>query len=435
MELTKDIMKTIVKKRYTLYSVICMMCYTTFFVSCTEWDEFKKHTAGGEIVYPGKFDSVAVFPGDKRIRLWGKLTSDPKVTKAKIFWDNKQDSVEFDIDVLESDFLFDEIIAVEEGTKSFTLYTYDDLDNKSVGVTITGVSYGDRYRNTLSNRRIKSVAYDDAATTIYWDIIDPKLGPEAMEVSYEDNGVPAVISTPASETITVLPGLDFANKGFSWRTIFRPLPGSNNLVPIDTFSTPSSTRGVPTFVEKQLDRSLFREAFYPGDTYSNGGAGGVDAMWDEQAQNSYGGANFTDIGSGGSSPQMVTFDLGMNVQATKVVIYPFLEWWGSYYVFSTIRDYEIYGSANPSSSGALDESWTLLKSGTITKPSGLGKDNESADDKALAIAGFSLELASDAPKVRYIRIRCLKNYEAYWQNNNNGFFSVAEIRVFGMLPE
>jgi hypothetical protein len=423
-------MKTRFKNRYKLYNILFVMCCTTFLISCTDWDEFKKHTAGGEIVYPGKFDSVAVYPGKERVRLWGQLTSDPKVTKARVFWDNKQDSVEFDINVLESEFLFDEIIDVGEGTKSFTLHTYDDFGNKSVGVTVTGISYGDRYRNTLPNRRIKSVAFLDEATTIYWDVIDPKLGPEAMEVRYEIDGIPTVVTSNGSEP-TVLPGLDYENDSFTWRTIFRPLPGSNKLVPIDTFMTRFSA---PTFVDKQLDRSLFRETSYPGDTFSNGGAGGVDAMWDGKAQNDYGGANFTDIGSGGSSPQMVTLDLGTSVQATKIVIYPFRENYGSY-VFSTIRDYEIYGSAIPNSNGALDETWTLLKAGTFTKPSGLGKENENADDKALAIAGFSLELEPEAPKIRYVRIRCLKNYEGYWQNNNKAFFSVAEIHVFGMLPQ
>lgn len=428
-------MKKKLKSRYRLYSTLGIACCIMLLVSCSEWDGFKKYTENGEIVYPGKFDSVAIYPGDERVRIWGKMTADPRVKTVKIFWDNNQDSVEFPVEVTGSNFVFDQIVDAAEGIKSFTLYTYDDLGNRSVPVTETGVSYGDRYRNTLSNRRIKSIAYDDAATTIFWDIIDAKLGPEEMEVIYQTGTGETVVITPATENTTTLEGLDYENHGFKWRTIYRPLPGSNNLTPIDTFSTAFSTREVPVFAEEELDRSLFQEAWFEGDTYANGGSGGIDAMWDEKPQNSYGGANFTHIGSAWTTPQMVTFNLGLNVDLTKIVIYPFQEWWGAYYVFSTIRDYEIYGSSNPSSSGALDETWTLLASGTFEKPSGQGKDVEDDADRAAAIAGFTVDVNPDAPKVRYIRIRCLKNYEGYWENGTSGFFSVAEIKVSGMLPQ
>jgi hypothetical protein len=425
-------MNNILNRKHKLLSTIGLLCFVVL-VSCSDWDDFKKYTDEGEIIYPGKFDSVAVFSGDNRVRLWGQMTADPKVTSAKIFWNNNQDSAEFAIDGAGADYVFDQIIDIAEGVNSFTLYTYDAAGNKSVPAIVTGVAFGDRYRNTLYNRGIKSIAYDDAVTTIYWDIIDTRLGPEEMEVRYTNvDGEEVIVTTAASETSTALPNLNYGEDGFTWRTIYRPLA---ELTPIDTFATAYSARGVPTFAEEELDRSLFAEAFFTGDTFGNGGAGGIDAMWDEQAQNSYGGANFTDINSAWSSPQMITFDLGLKVDVTQIKIYPFQEWWGSYYVFSTIRDYEIYGSASPSSSGALDETWTLLASGTFAKPSGLGKDNESDADKALAIGGFPVTVDPDAPKVRYIRIRCLKNYEAYWQNGTSGFFSIAEIKISGMLPQ
>jgi hypothetical protein len=423
------------KTRQFISAITAIVCLATILGACSEWDEYKKYTKDGEIIYTGKFDSVVVFPGKERVRLWGIITRDPKVNKCKIFWNNFRDSVIFDIDGVNDDYIFDGIFDVEEGTKSFSVYTYDAAGNSSVGVDITGNSYGSRYRNTLSNRKIKSIAYDDAATTIYWDLIDKSLGPVEMEVRYKTQHGDTVVITPATETTTMLKGLDFGNEGFTWRTVFKPLPVTPNVVCIDTFCTKYSTRGIPNFEEKELDRSLFAAVSLPGDAGSNGGAGGVAAMWDGQAQNSYGGANFTDIGAGGSSPQMITFDLGMNVNLTKITLYPFQEWWGAYYVFSTIRDYEIYGSSNPTSSGALDESWTLLNAGTIEKPSGLPKDNEDAADKAAAVAGFALAVDSEAPKVRYIRIRCLRNYEAFFTGNDNAFFSIAEVKVSGMLPE
>ena len=423
------------KTRQLVSAITAICCLAMILGSCSEWDEYKKYTKDGEIIYTGKFDSVVVFPGKERVRLWGIVTRDPKVNKCKIFWNNFRDSVMFDIDGLNDNYIFDGIFDVEEGTKSFSVYTYDAAGNSSVGVNITGNSYGSRYRNTLSNRKIKIVAYDDAVSTIYWDLIDKSRGPVQMEVRYKTPHGDTVVITPASETTTILKGLDFNNNTFSWRTVFKPLPVTPNVVCIDTFCTKYSIRGIPTFAEKEADRSFFSAVSLPGDAGPNGGSGGVAAMWDGKALNSYNGANFTDIGAGENSPQMITFDLGMVVDLTKITLYPFQEGWGAYYTFSTLRDYEIYGSSNPTSSGALDASWTLLNAGTIEKPSGLPKDNENDVDKATAKAGFSLAVDPAVPRMRYIRIRCLKNYEGFFAGNSKAFFSVAEVKVSGMLPE
>jgi hypothetical protein len=427
-------MKKINYKHTGLLFVFSLLCCGMVMVSCSEWDEFKKYTNDGEIVYTGKFDSVVVFPGKERVRFWGTIAPDPKVKRAKVFWDNRADSVEFDVDGTGSTAAFDRIFDVAEGTKSFTVYTYDNEGHSSIGVTFTGNSYGSRYRNTLSNRKIKSVVYDDVNTVILWDLVDRMLGPVQMEVRYETPRGDTLVITPATETQTVLKDLDYANKTFSWRTVFKPLPVVPGVVCIDTFQTRSAESTIPTFVEKELDRSMFAAVSLAGDTPNNGGSGGIASMWDGGAQNNYGQVLFTDIGTGGSSPQMVTVDLGLNVDLTKLIIYPFKESYG-YYVFSTLRDYEIYGSANPSSNGSLDASWSLLASGTFEKISGGGASAESAEDVAAAIAGFSVPVDPAVTKVRYIRIRCLRNYDAFFNSNSKAFFSVAELRVFGMLPE
>jgi hypothetical protein len=244
-------------------AITAILCLAIILGACSEWDEYKKYTKDGEIIYTGKFDSVVVFPGKERVRLWGIVTRDPKVEKCKIYWNNFSDSVIFDMDGLNDDYIFDGIFDVEEGTKSFAVYTYDAAGNSSVGVNITGNSYGSRYRNTLSNRKIKIVAYDDASSTIYWDLIDKTLGPVQMEVSYKTPHGDTVVITPASETTTTLKGLDFENDTFTWRTVFRPLPVTPNVVCIDTFCTKSNIRSIPNFIEKELDRSFFAAVSLP----------------------------------------------------------------------------------------------------------------------------------------------------------------------------
>jgi hypothetical protein len=425
-------MRNTYNKKHILACIGMLLCFAIM-VSCTEWDEYKKYTKDGEIVYIGKFDTAVVFPGKERVRLWGLLTPDPKIVKCKILW-GTQDSVIYDINPTESGNVFDQTFNVTEGTKSFTIYTYDADGNSSVAVTSTGNSYGTRYRNTLYNRKIKSMDYDTDTTTIYWDIIDKMLGPVQMEIRYKAVTGDTVVITPATESTSILKGLQYQTEGFTYRTVFKPLPVKENVVCIDTFCTTYSAKGIPTFAEKELDRSLFKAASLTGDVGANGGSGGVAAMWDGKSQNDYGGANFTDIGAGQSSPQMVTVNLGLKAKLSKITIYPFQEWYG-FYDFSTMHQFEIWGSSTPSSSGALDGSWTLLTSAVLAKPSGQGSRSETPADVAAAIAGFTFSLDANAPKVKYIRIRCLQNKEGFYNNNNEAFFSAAEIRLYGLLPQ
>jgi hypothetical protein len=90
-----------------------------------------------------------------------------------------------------------------------------------------------------------------------------------------------------------------------------------------------------------------------------------------------------------------------------------------------MKRFEIYGSANPNPNGALDNSWVKLGSYTITKPSGLPYGVENNLDMQTAVAGWDLDVDLSAPKVKYIRIRCLEN----WTGGTG--LNIDELRVFG----
>ena len=85
----------------------------------------------------------------------------------------------------------------------------------------------------------------------------------------------------------------------------------------------------------------------------------------------------------------------------------------------------MWGSSNPSLNGALDASWTLLGSYEMKKPSGSPGNTETASDKEAAAAGFYYDIDFNAPKVRYMRIKCLVNW------GGSGPQSVDELKVFG----
>ena len=175
--------------------------------------------------------------------------------------------------------------------------------------------------------------------------------------------------------------------------------------------------------ETELSNTKFSEFTLPGDAPEwNNGETAVRYMWDGR----YGWpwTSFTSQPTGGTNPHMITFNTGVLARISRVWIRPYPE--GSlYYYLTTMKRFEIYGAANPSLSGALDNTWTLLGSYTVTKPSGLPYGQDNATDQATAIAGFSWEADVTAPKVQYIRIRCLENFAGGTAQ------SINELKVYG----
>lgn len=214
--------------------LMCMpLLCLVFIISCSKNDEFKEFTDGKEIKYPGKIDSVRFNPGKERVQFQGILNSDPSIVKYRIFWNDGKDSIEYNIESAPDSMIVENIFAVEEGTRSFTIFTYDEFGNTSVPVTAVGTSYGDAYRRKLNNRLMGFLDFDSTATTINWEPMDLSTGAQYTEIVYPLNsGEQDTIRTLAAESGTVLEGLTTSST-IKYRTIFKPKESS-----IDTFSVP-----------------------------------------------------------------------------------------------------------------------------------------------------------------------------------------------------
>ncbi|MCF3111773.1 DUF5013 domain-containing protein [Niabella sp. CC-SYL272] len=216
----------------TVQSILLLLLATSLVCSCTKWDDFKKYIKDGELLYTGKMDSVKIYSGKNRVRLYGLLKSDPKLSKIAISWNNGADSVVYDyakqyagIDT------FVRTFPVNEGVKSFRILTYDAEGNKSVDVFGIGTSYGESFRKRISDRPVTSLTYSDGGTTINWDVIDLSTGPQYAEVQYEDNGAIKTVKAPITDATTLLPGVKLVPPLY-YRTVFRP-----DTTCIDTFAT------------------------------------------------------------------------------------------------------------------------------------------------------------------------------------------------------
>lgn len=125
-------------------------------------DTYARYLADGEIVYPGKADSLRAFPGNRRIKLQWLIISDPKVVKAVIYWNNNADSLEVPIQKTSSvDTISVMLPDMAEGLYTFDVYTYDNFGHRSIGNQVIGEVYGETYQQTVGNRLIRSVEWLD----------------------------------------------------------------------------------------------------------------------------------------------------------------------------------------------------------------------------------------------------------------------------------
>ena len=233
------------QKQYKKLSVIAVLMFAL--AACSKWDDYKKYTEAGETIYSGKMDSVKTYPGKLRIKITGLLPADPKITKAKITWNDGKDSVEYAITKGTGIDSFSKIVSVPEGIYNFTIQTFDAAGNKSMKVNAAGTAYGPKYESGLSNRVItRAELMPSGKTELAWDNLDAASGAIGTWVRYTKVGdVVDSVFIPLSQTLTTL---DNFKSGTSViiRTLFLPKPNS-----IDTFSSQQLTVGVKYEITSQ----------------------------------------------------------------------------------------------------------------------------------------------------------------------------------------
>lgn len=178
----------------------------------------------------------------------------------------------------------------------------------------------------------------------------------------------------------------------------------------DTFHT----RVTPLF-EVRLDRTKMRGVTLPTDAVLGYG-GSVFGLFDGNVSS---GAYHS--GDDARMPQWFTFDMGLTVKLSR------LTWFmrpNFFYSLHNPRIVEIWGSNDPDDDGSWD-SWTLLTTHEQIKPSGLPEGQLSAEDLQAAALGETVTFPLDAPPVRYIRFKTLKNW------SNGSYVNFMEIYMWG----
>jgi hypothetical protein len=219
-------------KKFYLYLVLATGIFSCLFPACKKMDAtYKNFVVPAGITYPGKANSLVAHSGINRIQLSWLRGTDPKVVKARIFWNNFTDSVEVAI-AANQDVINYTIENLPENTYSFIVKTYDIKGNVSIPVEAIGTSYGESYKKTLLNISVsKTTVSVGDSLAITWGAADITNGAIATEVRYQDaTGNTVVVRTSIDKPTTAIP--NFAGPTFEYRTIFLP-----NSFAIDTCYT------------------------------------------------------------------------------------------------------------------------------------------------------------------------------------------------------
>ncbi|GAA3952071.1 DUF4998 domain-containing protein [Chitinophaga oryziterrae] len=357
--------------------------------------DYRSFLNGGEIIYPGTVSNIKVSPGNGRIQIRWQPSPDPSVKKYIVFWNNGIDSSVIPATTDKPGDTVKCIISnLSEYTYNFLIYSYDSAGNRSIASEINNIKvYGNSYLSSLYNR-----PYDIIEPGVYTSptAVTLKFGtPDTInvttEIRYTDaNGITQQQwLSPDSTSISI----DSYQPGSTiyYKSGYIPVRGA-----IDTFFVTyyDSLPHIPVLCNK----SLFSALQLPNDVGTYEGQTGLDKLWDGSVgPQSY--PNIFHSDGSHSLPHHFTFDMGqLYNELTHVEITgrnccnnpDHFEVWG-------IADITNAATTLPGNDAgwkdeAIAKGWTLLQDVTRT------------DD---GIAPFKINLRSDIPPVRYIRIRVL----------------------------
>ena len=229
-------------KRY-LQLFIGISLFAGLFAACDEMDDtYSGFVKGGEIIYLGRVDSVTAYPGLYRIKLSWLLTTDPKITKCRVFWNFGADSVEVPVvRTSETDTVSIIINDLAESVHTFDLRTYDDNGHSSIAVDAVGTVYGDNYTKSLTSRPLKGITSDGDDFLLTWfGAGSTTIGMELNYLNKDEELEHIIVSTDENPTRLVDA---LSESTMEYRTLFLPEEEA-----IDTFYSEWETVELPAAV-------------------------------------------------------------------------------------------------------------------------------------------------------------------------------------------
>lgn len=199
-------------------------------------DLFQQYLDRGETIYTEKPSALSVIAGKHRVQVEWQQLSDLTVKKGRIYWNDRQDYLDVDINIVPDE--INTVTAIvdnlEEGTYTFEVFSMDDSGNRSIPATKSGRVLGELYQSSLNNRLVLS--HDLTATEITFNMSSAILDDYVTtEINYYDlSGVlkSTSLDNDNLDNITIaLTDID-VSKHITYRAVY--MPNGNS---IDNFYT------------------------------------------------------------------------------------------------------------------------------------------------------------------------------------------------------
>lgn len=309
---------------------------------------------------------------------------------------------------------------------------------------LTVVGFGDTLAHTVKLYAVNSSEVVSAPVTVTVNPLTPaiKLARRSLKVVPTFGGFGLTCNNPTSENLAIIPLVDTAGKGKWVQTVGMDNIYSNSpvitairrgqpaiprpyaFVVRDRWLNYSDTLFVTLtpFFEQLLPKSTWSNYALPNDAVMLGSGNTVKAIFDGNFAPGWPNCLFTVENA--ATPQTVTLDLGSAHVFSRLLMNPYKELGNIYYTRGNLKDFEIWGSNNPSTDGSLS-SWTLLTTCHVVKPSGGPNGTETAADLALGASGWPFDFPVGLGAYRYVRIRSLSNWTGTY------FMSMSEFTLWG----
>ncbi len=214
----------------------CVIASGLFFLlfSCAKMDDtYKGFVVPDGLVYVGKADPVSINSGKQRIKVSWLRGTDQKATMARIYWNNRADSLNVPITATRPKDTISVIINnLNEGSYVFQIFTYDNAKNSSIQVDALGVSYGMVYEKSLLNRVITDIKKgSDTAILTLLSVDATSLGTKFSYTNKNGARVDTLVDQKA-QTLR-LPNMN-KDTAFTYVTMYKPVINC-----LDTFYAPS----------------------------------------------------------------------------------------------------------------------------------------------------------------------------------------------------
>jgi len=387
-----------------LKHVLCLMLFVVCAGCSKEASDFKKFLNDRELVYPGLPKKVNIFPGNGRVKLTFDPNPDPTVTLYRVFWNNKRDSVDVQMQEGSTSPVSVVVDQLDEYSYSFTVYAFDQEGSRSIPLEIGNIKvYGNSYAQSLTNRFLdtgKPYELQDDDITLFFN--EPDTINIATDITYTATDGREVILSIGPEISSVTLAHYLAGSKIFYRSSYIPIRGA-----IDTFYTSGYDSLANIIVP--LDKSLFAEVKLPNDVGIYSSETTLSQLWNgNTTPTDY--PNIFHSDSDHPLPHHFTFDLG--------------KLYGGLTQFEIIgrsccnnpTRFEIWGIDNlQGASTTLASNDSGWKQESQAKGWKLLKEVVRSDD---GIQPFKVIFDEDLPPLRYIRIRVINvaSGDAYFSN-------------------